>query len=72
MEGLNWKLEGDIWAHEYSLFNGGELMMCLSKHWFTWSDSYELDITYPEHELLCLCAAPAVDCAMADASNNSN
>ena len=32
---------------------------------FTWGDSYELDIADAQNELLCLCVALAVDCAMA-------
>ena len=32
---------------------------------FTWGDSYELDITDGINELPCLCVALAVDCAMA-------
>jgi len=69
IDGLPWYLEGDFIGHEYALFNGGQTIMRLSKHWFTWGDSYELDIVPPAenpayHELLCLCIALAVDCAM--------
>lgn len=39
--------------------------MRLTKAWFIWGDSYELEIFNPENELLCLCVALAVDCAMA-------
>ncbi|MCL1808016.1 MAG: hypothetical protein FWG31_09995 [Oscillospiraceae bacterium] len=35
---------------------------------FSWGDSYELDIADPQNELLCLCVALAVDCAL-DAKN---
>ena len=70
--GLPWHLNGDIWAHEYSLDdNIGSRIMQMSKIWFTWGDSYELDITDARNELLCLCVALAVDCAMAVQSKNS-
>ena len=39
--------------------------MRLSKKWFSWGDSYELDIADQRNELLCLCVALAVDCALA-------
>ena len=70
LEGLPWHLNGDIWAHEYSLddFNGQQIMR-LSKQWFTWGDSYELEIADDRNELLCLCLALAVDCAMAVQNN---
>jgi uncharacterized protein YxjI len=73
LEGLSWRLEGDFWAHEYSLTDGGRQIMRLSKKWFTLGDSYELYITNPCDELLCLCVALAVDCALATQTNtNSN
>jgi uncharacterized protein YxjI len=65
IEGLTWHLEGDIWAHEYMLHENGRQIMRLSKKWFTWGDSYELDIADPQNELLCLRVALAVDCASA-------
>ena len=73
IEGLSWRLEGDFWAHEYALTDGGRQVMRLSKKWFTWGDSYELDIADQRDELLCLCIALAVDCVLAaenEASNN--
>jgi uncharacterized protein YxjI len=69
LEGLAWHLDGDFWAHEYSLSdNDGRQVMRLSKKWFTWGDSYELDIADYDNELLCLCIALAVDCALAQQS----
>ena len=65
IEGLPWELEGDFWAHEYGMYEGGKVVMTLSKEWFTWGDSYELNIKDPKNELICLCIALAVDCAMA-------
>jgi len=70
LEGLSWHLDGDFMAHEYSLTNSGQVIMSLSKKWFTWGDSYELDIADPHNELLCLCAALTVDCAMETQNNN--
>ena len=70
--GLPWHLSGDIWAHEYSLDDSnGRQIMQMSKKWFTWGDSYELDITDAQNELPCLCVALAVDCAMAVQSSKS-
>jgi uncharacterized protein YxjI len=65
LEGLRWRLDGDFWAHEYSLNDNERQIMRLSKRWFTWGDSYELDIVDPQDEMLCLCVALAVDCALA-------
>ena len=62
---LPWRLDGDFWAHEYALTENGRQVMSLSKKWFTWGDSYELDIADSNDELMCLCIALAVDCALA-------
>ena len=70
--GLPWHLNGNIWAHEYSLDDiSGNQVMRMSKKWFTWGDSYELDIADAQNELLCLCVALTVDCAMAVQNSKS-
>ncbi|MDR0838479.1 MAG: LURP-one-related family protein [Oscillospiraceae bacterium] len=65
--GLPWTLQGDFWAHEYTLSDGGRVVMQLSKRWLTWGDTYELDIADTNNELLCLCVALAVDCVLDNA-----
>lgn len=69
LEGSPWTMSGNFLAHEYEVTDGTEYVMRMSKHWFTWGDSYELDIPHPEDELLALCVALAVDCMNADANN---
>jgi len=64
LEGLPWHLKGDFLAHEYSLMHGQTPIMHLSRKWFTWGDSYELDIANNQDPLLCLGIALAVDCCM--------
>ena len=64
LEGIGWRVEGDFWAHEYVVFEGSREVMRISKHWFTWGDSYELDIANPGDELLCLCVVLAIDAAI--------
>ncbi len=70
-EGVPWRVEGDFWAHEYILHDGYNTIMELSKHWFTWGDSYELSIYQPQNELLCLCIALSIDCAIAQSESSS-
>lgn len=70
-EGLSWTMEGNITSHEYQLVDNNELIMNMSKHWFTWGDSYELDIINLRNELKCLCIALAIDC-MNEGSGSSS
>ncbi|MDR1464010.1 MAG: hypothetical protein LBJ11_01745 [Oscillospiraceae bacterium] len=72
IENLPWRMEGDFFAHEYDLLEGNRLVMHISKHWFTWGDSYELDIPNPGDQLMALCVALTVDCMMADAASSSS
>ena len=66
IEGMQWNLSGDFSAHEYTLSDiDRKQLMYLSKEWFTWGDSYMLDINENQNELICLCIALAVDCYLA-------
>lgn len=64
LDGLPWRVQGDFWAHEYSMVENDREVMRLYKHWFSWGDSYVLDIADPKEELLCLCVALAIDAAI--------
>lgn len=72
LEGLPWHVEGDIWAHEYTLYDHDREIMQPSKHWFTWGDSYELSIENPAHALACLCVVLAIDAAVEASSTSSS
>ena len=62
IEQLGWTIEGNFMAHDYTIDSGMGAIMSMKKAWFTWGDSYELDIADPKNELMCLCAALAIDC----------
>jgi len=72
LEGIPWRVEGDFWAHDYSLYDSQRIIMQLSKKWFSWGDSYELYIMDPSNELLCLCVTLAIDAALEQESSNNN
>jgi uncharacterized protein YxjI len=71
IEGTSLILEGNFSAHSYNLFNNETLVMNVDKEWFTWGDSYVIDVTEGTDALMCLCIMLAVDCANQDASNAS-
>ncbi len=72
IEGLSWEVEGDFWAHRYEITQSGGPVVSIQKEWFTWGDSYALDIASPQHEIYALAVVLAIDCAMAQESNASN
>lgn len=61
IEGINWRLQGDLMGYQYTVTEGSTLIMELRKHWFTWGDSYELNIPNPSDALLALCIVICVD-----------
>lgn len=70
IEETAWSLRGNFTAHEYEVISGHHPIMSISKHWFTWGDSYELDIENKVDALLSLCIVIAVDYALLLASSN--
>ena len=72
IRGLDWAIDGNFMAHEYAVADSRGSVMQISKEWFTWGDSYALDIADPRNELLCLCVALAIDCMHADAAAASS
>lgn len=69
IDGLGWEVEGSVWEHEYQIRKNGRLIVRITKEWFTWGDSYCLDIADPADELLALAVVLTIDC-VAESSNN--
>lgn len=70
IEGSDLELGGDFFEYDYTLSAHGKSIMKLSKEWFTWGDSYVLDINNPQDELLSLCIVLAIDCEKCSRNNN--
>ena len=63
--GSDWKVQGDFMAHEYAVTDGnGREIAAISKHWFTWGDTYEVDVFRSEDMLLALCVTIAIDASL--------
>ena len=60
--GLGWEIEGKFMAHDYDIKKGNQTIVSISKEWMTWGDSYELDITNPEDEIVALAVVLTIDC----------
>ncbi|WP_423187618.1 LURP-one-related/scramblase family protein [Alishewanella sp. d11] len=50
------EMKGNFWQHEYDIRQQGQLIASVSKKWFSWSDTYAVDIFKPEwtEQLLAL------------------
>jgi uncharacterized protein YxjI len=71
IEGPGWETEGDFFGHDYVIRDGGSAIVTIAKEWFTWGDSYRLDIAERADEVLALAVVLAIDCVMAMQQNNS-
>jgi uncharacterized protein YxjI len=55
--------EGDFLDHEYTFTRGGREVASVSKRWFSWTDTYGVDIAANEDDLLILATTIVVDMA---------
>ena len=64
-------VEGDFFDHTYDIFREGTPIASIYKEWFTWGDSYVVDIrsTTATDPLIILATAITIDCVLA-AQNN--
>ena len=45
VNGLGWKVRGDFWDHEYTVDDGYNTVVSVTKRWFTLGDAYEMSIS---------------------------
>jgi uncharacterized protein YxjI len=57
----NLEAQGDLSDHEYSVTREGELVAQVSKQWFSWSDTYGVDVASSEDPVLILASTVAID-----------
>ena len=72
IEGLGWEIAGSFLAHDYEITKNGHPIVSISKEWMTWGDSYELNITNPQDEIIALAVVLTIDCVMASAAAASS
>lgn len=53
--------EGDFLDHEYVFKRGDQVVATVSKRWFSWTDTYGVDIADDEDQVLILASAVVVD-----------
>jgi uncharacterized protein YxjI len=59
--GQDLEAQGNILEHEYTISRGGTAVARISKQWFTFSDTYGIEIVAGEDESLVLAIAVAID-----------
>ena len=59
------EVQGNWWDMDFEVYRHGELIGAVSKKWFTWGDSYELEILDDDMEPLLVALVVAIDYAKA-------
>lgn len=71
VEGPGWTVNGDFLAHEYEISAGNRTVAAVSKQWFTWGDTYEIDIAADADEILVLCVVLIIDAVLAQSDSSA-
>ena len=69
IDGIGWTVHGDMFDHDYEIYDGDRLIACVSKEWFTLGDAYAIDIS-PEAPVVTALAVVLVIDACLDAQDN--
>ncbi len=64
INGPDWDVEGDFFAHDYSITDGVKTVASIHKKWMTWGDTFEIDIDREKDEVLILALVLAIDAVM--------
>lgn len=64
IDGLGWDVDGDFMDHDYEITYGGRPIVTINKEWFTWGDSYVLDIADNVDPVNALSVVLAIDCVI--------
>jgi len=71
VEGPGWTVNGNFLAHDYEITSGGRSVASISKHWFTWGDTYEIDISDDADEVMAICVVLIIDAVIAQSNNSA-
>lgn len=75
IDGLNWDVNGNFLDHDYEITSNSMPIVTITKQWFSWGDSYMLDIARDSDCLHALAVVLAIDSVIemqrrASAANN--
>ncbi|MFC6039668.1 LURP-one-related/scramblase family protein [Paenisporosarcina macmurdoensis] len=64
-------VQGNWWEMSFQVLQHGEVVGQVSKEWFTWGDSYKVQILNEEMESIIIALVVAIDCVKADQASSS-
>jgi uncharacterized protein YxjI len=64
-------IEGNFWGMEFSILKSGRQVAQVSKKWFSWNDTYGVDIADTEDYAFILCLVIVIDQVLHDNNRNN-
>ena len=64
------EVQGDFWQHEYTFTRANQPVATVSKRYFSWTDTYGVDIAPGEDDILILACTVIVDMATQKKNND--
>ena len=71
VEGLGWTVKGNFWAHDYKITSNSRIIASISKRWFSWGDTYEIDISDDADEVMAICVVLIIDAVIAQSESST-
>ena len=72
VNGPGWEVRGSLLDHDYTITKDSEEIVRVHKVWFSWGDSYEIDIYDEKQEVLALAVVLAIDLVLEQQAANRN
>ena len=70
VEGPGWEIEGDFFDHDYDVTDNGRHVASVQKQWFTWGDTYEIEVNDGEYDpVAVLAVCIIIDCVLDSRDN---
>ena len=66
------EVQGNWWDMNFQVLKQGEVIGQVNKEWFTWGDSYKVQIVNEEMETIIIALVIAIDCVKADQAGASS
>ena len=60
------EVQGNWWDMDFDVLQNGEVVGRVSKEWFTWGDSYQVQVLDEAMETIVIALGVAIDCVKAD------
>ena len=68
----NYEIEGDFFAHDFSIMKNGSTVAEINKKWVYWGDTYEININEQENYAFILAMVIVIDQVLHDNKKQNN